>query len=405
MRKPGPQSLRSNGLQAHDSGTTTFVEGVGFPGAVVSVVPFMSNGEAVRRCTIANLQRLYSISGRRPGVFLLRVLRCSGALPAVEQAVAEGLVIGTRDIAHKDQMVLKALVRLLEGGTNIHARFSETLQECNVVFVPFHGAYQLHADCIMVRVVHGDKSDAPVEASSDLSVAAPLRLTNVIAVLQSATQRVHGMAPYDPVRGLLALFTLLGEHTRTAEHRRAVVPVSSGQQIIFDFVQQLVHTAMPLDVVLSGAYTLGTPHRVSPVEEELIRSVPSHSLRQLLWNLTLRLAQAGAPAPQRLGNYRLLRWPDAVGLAAPGHPRLAALWTHRALSLDQIDAMSGVPAHTARWFLETCLVLGLAVADNSDPAEGAKTNAASPAKSGVSAGRSNTAPRWFGHLRERLKLW
>ena len=56
-----------------------------------------------------------------------------------------------------------------------------------------------------------------------------------------------------------------------------------------------------------------------------------------------------------------------------------------------------------RWW-ET-LLLGLAVADNSDPAEGAKTNAASPAKSGVSAGRSNTAPRWFGHLRERLKLW
>ena len=66
----------------------------------------------------------------------------------------------------------------------------------------------------------------------------------------------------------------------------------------------------------------------------------------------------------------------------------------------------------AQWTLALSLiafiggaVLGLAVADNSDPAEGAKANAASPAKSGVSAGRSNTAPRWFGHLRERLKLW
>lgn len=309
--------------------------------------------------------------------------------------MADGLVIGTQDIASKDQLVLKALVRLLDGGINVHARFSEQSDECNVVFVPGGRPYRFAPTCVAVRVLGAD--EPPGAALGDLAVAAPLRMTNVIAVLQAAAQRVHGgAARYDTVQGQLSLFALLGESTRTAERRRTVVPMSSGQQIVFDFTQQLVHTAMPLEALLSGAYTLGTPHRVSPVEEELIRSVPSHSLRHLLWGLALRLAQAGAAAPARAGHYRLLRWPDAAGLAAPGHPRLAALWTHRALSLAQMDAASGVPPAAARWFLEACLALGLAV----DEARGGIAVAAPAVASAPAA-----PPGWLGHLRERLKLW
>ena len=248
----------------------------------------------------------------------------------------DGLVIGTQDIAPKDQMVLRALVRLLEGGSSIHARFSEQLGECNVVFVPGCGTHRLPAPCVAVRVHDtAPAGDASAQAS-DLAVVAPLRMSNVMATLQVAAQRVHGVARVDPVRSLQALFTLLSESTRIAERRRAVVPLGCGQQIVFDFVNQLVHTATPLEVLFSGAYTVGTPHRVSPVEEELIRLEPSHSLRHVLWGLSLRLAQAGAAAPERLGRYQLRRWPDAVGLAAPGHPRLAALWTRSPLSLEQI---------------------------------------------------------------------
>lgn len=322
----------------------------------------------------------------------------------------DGLVIGTQDISHKDDMVLRALVRLLDGGINIHARFSEQIEECNVVFVPGNWPYRLRAPCITVRVKDPAQPDESPDSDCDLSVVTPLRMTNVIAVLQSATQRVHGVSQFDPVRGQQALFDLLGERTRTAERRRAVVPMSSGQQIVFDFVKQLVHTAMPMEVLLSGAYTLGTPHRVSPVEEELIRSVPSHSLRHLLWQLALRLAQAGAAPPSRAGSYRLLRWPDAVGLAAPGHPRLAALWTSRALSLEQIRTVSGVPDGSAGWFLEACLALGLAVDESprpgdepgteAHPLQAAATQPATPQPSAAAA-----PPGWLSHLRERLKLW
>ena len=35
---------------------------------------------------------------------------------------------GTQGISHRDDMVLRALVRLLDGGINIRARFSEQLE-------------------------------------------------------------------------------------------------------------------------------------------------------------------------------------------------------------------------------------------------------------------------------------
>ncbi|MBU0746461.1 MAG: hypothetical protein KKB08_12740 [Gammaproteobacteria bacterium] len=311
----------------------------------------------------------------------------------------DGLVIGTQDIAHKDQLVLRALVRLLDGGVNIRARFSEELQECNVVFVPGNWPYRLHAPCITVRVVDAAHAPDAPDSSCDLTVSAPLRMSNVMAVLQSASQRVHGVAQFDPVQGLQSMFSVLGDSTRTAERRRAVVPMSSGQQIVFDFVKQLVHTATPMEVLLSGAYTLGTPHRVSPVEEELIRLVPAYSLRHLVWNLALRLAQVGAPAPPRTGCYRLLRWPDAIGLTAPGHPRLAALLTSRALSPRQACMASGSPEATVCWFLEANLALGLAVAEASLPTEVEAPEAAPQTASPAAA------PGWLGHLRERLRLW
>ena len=97
--------------------------------------------------------------------------------------MGDGLVIGTQDIAQKDQLVLRALVRLLEGGVNIRARFSEQLAECNVVFVPGDWPYRFHAPCITVRVLDPDDTAVALGQTADLTVATPLRMTNVIAVL------------------------------------------------------------------------------------------------------------------------------------------------------------------------------------------------------------------------------
>jgi hypothetical protein len=311
--------------------------------------------------------------------------------------MAEGLVIGTLDIETKDQMVLRALVRLLEGGVNIQARFSEQLSECNVVFVPGHSNVRVPDPCVPVRVFEAPTEVVEaVHGSSDLCVTAPLRMSNVMAVLQAAMHRMHRGAPSDPQAGLHALFRVLAEHTPVAERRRAAVPLAPGQQLVFDFVKQLLHTAAPMEELLTGVYTPGTPHRVTPVEEELIRLVPAHSLRQFVWNLASRLARSGAATPQRTARYRLLRWPDAAGLTAAGHPRLAALLTSRSLTLEQLKSASGAPDATVRWFLEACLALGLAVDDSE---------ATAPATPAPPTAAATTAPGWLSHLRERLKLW
>jgi hypothetical protein len=311
-------------------------------------------------------------------------------------AVDEGLVIGTQDIASKDQMVLRALVRLLAGGVNIQARFSERISECNVVFVPREWPHRPARACVVVRVFDPAHPARGPLHDGDLSVTAPLRMTNVMAILQSAMPRVHPAAAFDPEKGLLALFHLLAERTPVAERRRAVVPLSPGQQLVFDFAKQLVHTAVPMEELLSGAYVPGTPHRVSPVEEELIPLVPSHNLRHLVWNLAGRLAQSGAVTPPRPARYRLSRWPDTVGLSVPGHPRLAALLTDRAMTLPQLVTASGVPDPTVRWFLEASLALGLAIEHANEPPHPA---APPPPPTAVAP------PGWLAQLRERLKLW
>ena len=108
--------------------------------------------------------------------------------------MSDGLVIGTQGISHRDDMVLRALVRLLDGGINIRARFSEQLEECNVVFVPGNWPYRFPAPCITVGVKDPAKPDPSPDSACDLTVSTPLRMTNVIAVLQSATQRMHNVS-------------------------------------------------------------------------------------------------------------------------------------------------------------------------------------------------------------------
>ena len=117
--------------------------------------------------------------------------------------MSDGLVIGTQGISHRDDMVLRALVRLLDGGINISARFSEQLEECNVVFVPGNWPYRFHAPCITVGVKDPAMPDQSPDSACDLAVSTPLRMTNVIAVLQSATQRLHNVSQFDPVKGLV----------------------------------------------------------------------------------------------------------------------------------------------------------------------------------------------------------
>lgn len=310
------------------------------------------------------------------------------------------LIIGSLGIAPKDQMVLRALVGVLDGGISAPLRFSEHLPDCNVVFVPQHWPHRLAAHCVAVHVAEHQHAAAP-ELLPEFSISLPLRVSNVLAVLQSAAQRaLCGAKSDDSARALPALFSLIGKGLRTSERGRTVVPLDAGQQVIIDFTMQRVYTFLPMQALLAGQYEVGTPHRISAVEEELIRCAPSHELRPLLWELAQRLAARDAAGPPRLGRYRLSRWPEAAGLSAPGHPRLAALFTHRAWTLDEACVASGTktPA-VVHWFLETCLILGLAVEEQSAVPAPAQAAPACEARS------APAALGWLGQLRKKLKLW
>lgn len=299
-------------------------------------------------------------------------------------------------------MVLRALVRLLEGGVNLQARFSEKLPECNVVFVPALWKQNSAVSGVIVRMVDVLTSLSDTDKGGDLQVLSPLRMSSLIAVLQCATQSLNKPKTFEPEKGMLDFFNLLAQGLARREQRRAVLPISGGQQVIVDFTNQLAHTAMPMESLLSGTYTLGETHRVSLVEEELIRSVPSLHLRQLIWGLAQRLAESNAETPERNGRYRLLRWPDALGLTQRGHPRLAAIMTKRSMTLRQIITTSEVPEASVRWFLEAATALNYVIDDDKlTPTATVPTVQRSLPSIPVAS-----APKgWFGQLRERLKLW
>jgi hypothetical protein len=309
------------------------------------------------------------------------------------------LTVGSADLPEKDQTLVHALIRVLDGGMAVPLRYSEKLGECNVVFASSQWRHAAPNDCVLVRVDSTARSDTP--PARELSIAPPMRMSNVLQVLESAAQLLLGKqeaeSPEQALESQLALFACIAKGLKTSEQRRSVIPLGAGQQMVVDFTAQRVHTSVPVETLLSGLYRVGEPHRVSPVEEEIVRSAPSHALRPLVWQLAVQLAQGSKSVPPRHGLYRLQRWPEAMALAIPGHPLLSALFSHRPLTLAQACAEAHMPAPRVHWFLEACLTLGLAVevAPNPAPAPMPAASLHAPA----------AKPSWLNQLRERLKLW
>lgn len=309
------------------------------------------------------------------------------------------LTIGCADLPEKDQTLVHALVRVLDGGMALSLRYSEDLDECNVVFASSQWPHAAPEECALVRVDGADRSQTrPVR---ELSITPPLRMSNVLQVLEAAAQQVLGTqqaaSPEQALESQSALFACLAKGLKASEQRRCVIPLGAGQQMVVDFTAQRVHTTVPVETLLGGLYRVGDPHRVSAVEEEIVRSAPSHALRPLIWQLALKLAQGSKSVPPRPGQYRLQRWPEAMALAIPGHPLLSALFSHRPLTLEQACAEAHMPAPRVHWFLEACLTLGLAVEVTATPAP---VPVPTPAQAAPKA-----KPSWLNQLRERLKLW
>ncbi len=304
------------------------------------------------------------------------------------------LVIGTENLPAKEQLVLRSLIRLLDGSGGLRLQHAEALGDCNVVFVGGDRAGRLPGRCVTVPVV--ESSSTP---TAGVTVALPLRISNVLAVLHLA-ERLLSEVPAADVSGdggLAALFQALSRDLLTRERRVTVLPLHDGRHVTIDFGAERLHTPLSIEELLAGHYRLGTPRRASQSEREWVQAAGLPGLRDLVWRAAQRLGDAGATPPALPGRVRLRRWPDAVALARPGMPRLCAQLTQRALDVQEAAADAGMAPAVVQWFLYTALVLGVAVlADDNVAAEPLAHPVCAPSE----------PPRsLLGRLRERLKLW
>lgn len=308
-------------------------------------------------------------------------------------ASAPLLVIGTQNLPDKEQLVLRSLIRLLDGSGGLRLRYVESLADCNVVFVGGDDVSRLPLRCVTIPLVGSGKSP-----TTGLMVAPPLRITNVLAVLHLAesllTEASATSASGDD--GLAALFQILSHNLLTRERRVTVLPLHDGRHLIVDFARDRMHTPLLLDELLAGHYRLGETRRASQPERELAQLPSSLSLRELVWRAALRLSEESATPPALQGRVLLRRWPDALVLSRPGMPRLCAQLTRRALDVSQAAADADMSPLVVQWFMYAALMLGIAVIADDHAAAQLSTQ---PLRE-LSESRS-----LLSRLRERLKLW
>lgn len=309
-----------------------------------------------------------------------------GATPWRGHSPHEGLMIGALALPPRDTTALRALVRLLDGSLGMDLRYSEDIAGCHVVFA----SPSASAACPgRTTVVVTEAAVVSLGSGSPITVGSPLRMTSVISALQQALSRGRSSRPVDRRRWLSALFERLQAALRTCGH--SVLPVGAGQLLLLDTVSQSMRATMPIEHLISHAHGLGALRPCTAVDEEVLQGAATHSLSAFLWRLSAAMVEARVPHPPLRGAWRLLRWPEAAGLMAPGHPHLAALLSRRPYTALELAERAGLPLPAVRAFLVTCDALSLGqLEEGAHPAD---------------AARGAMASVWLKPLREGLSLW
>ncbi len=302
------------------------------------------------------------------------------------------LVVGADDIPPKEQLVLKSLLRLLDGRIGLRLSFSEALRDCNVVFAQCGLKHNPTRPTVLVRVLP-QEGDADGGADS-LSIQAPLRMSNVMETLRACVDAIKSTKAPEPTAGASsALIDLLTRGLACGSRSKEAYAIEGEGRLLLDFGNDRIHSSAPLEALASGNFRLALLPQAMPDAE--VAALPVHRLRELLWSAAHRVGQDDRPTEALSGHYRLLRWPDAAALRHPGFPRLAALLTNRPFDVAAASQASGVSPAGVQAFLRVCLSLGIAVA----------ADAPAPAAEPASTPMPGTLRSVIGRLRERLKLW
>ena len=349
----------------------------------------------------------------------LQAKRQAEATPGA--AAEHHLVVGVADIPVKEQLLLRSLLRVMDGKNNLRLKFSDTVSECNVVLVPAHWSSRLPPTCVSVHLIP-EETPADSVPHPGLSIRAPLRLTNTSILLKAAAELLdYGATIRRSSNSLAQLLTTLLQHTMSRERRTTVLPLKDGREITVNFLDDCYYSPMPVEELLKGRFSLNEPRRASDAEIAALAGQPSQRLRELLWLATNRLIDSTEPSAELSGHFRLRRWPDAMGLTRAGMPMLAALLTKRALTMDEACRASGASVAAIGWFLKTNLALGIAesvemlahgaptltailpAAPAASPSPASSPSPAAP--SAHTAPAADPAKSMLSRLRDRLKLW
>ncbi len=291
--------------------------------------------------------------------------------PSEQSASAKegALDIAALGLDARERAALVSMTRLLDGQAGLRLRWVADADACTTLFVPHDWSQYVSQPRVLVRLT--PRGATPAALPRGLSVAVPLRVSEMVEALQAAAamyelacdaaRREHARVALHALRDLLVGALLAGER------RRTLFGLGGGHGMVVDFRTGDIASSLPQAELLARPLQLSDPQRASDAAPW---SGATHSLHvsTLLWSMTHALIDQGVSPRTINGRYRLIRSPEPVALSRPNMPRLVTAWTQRAMNVGEAAAAGRLSAFEILWFLGTALALGIAVpADGSQP--------------------------------------
>jgi len=286
----------------------------------------------------------------------------AGSSAASASPPGRALDIAALGLDARDRAVLVSMTRMLDGQAGLRLRWVEDATACTTLFVPHDWSQYVSPPRVLVRLT--PRGATPADSPRGLSVASPLRVSEMTDVLEAAAalyelargavQREHARMALHALRDLLVGALLAGER------RRTLFGVGDGHALVVDFRTGEITSSLPQAELLARPLHVADPQRAP---DAVSWPGATHTLRlsTLLWGLTHVLIDQGVSPRTINGRYQLTRPPEPAALARPSTPRLVAAWTQRAMGVGEAAAVGRLSAFEILWFLSTALALGIAV--------------------------------------------
>lgn len=256
--------------------------------------------------------------------------------------------MGTSGLDPHEQGLLAQQLKMLNGKTQAEWRYVGQDANAELMIVRDASSGPTRATAVLGNERTGHAARQPVEW--------PLRLFGLLELLADAEKRaVQRIAP-TALPSLAARLAAL-ESSAGIDHNGLLMTVSPAMEQVHsnraDFnalVDELA--ALSTTVTFDAAASTTTAHK--------------HSLKRLLWALTLREPVDALPPAGEL--FKIRAWPDfSEWQSSPAYLRLAALYSRQYATVQQGMSFSNCTATEVSAFLQACRFCGLGVTSKTAP--------------------------------------